>query len=113
MAPPGLMSHQRIIGFGTGNYSWRPCEKLPCRRLISLPILPRGVRACRRAERLTPGRRRGTLATAIAFGTAAAPSPKQPRQLDLADLPALSHYTARDGTQLAYRAYPGGREQAA
>jgi pimeloyl-ACP methyl ester carboxylesterase len=53
------------------------------------------------------------LTIAITLGTAAAPRPVQPRQLDLADLPALSHYTARDGAQLAYRAYPGGREQVA
>jgi non-heme chloroperoxidase len=37
----------------------------------------------------------------------------QPRQLDLTDLPALSHYAVRDGTQFAYRAYPGGEEQVA
>jgi alpha-beta hydrolase superfamily lysophospholipase len=54
-----------------------------------------------------------TLAAAIAFGTAAPPRPVQPRQLDLADLPALSRYTARDGTQLAYRAYRGGGQQVA
>ena len=41
-----------------------------------------------------------TLAAAIAFGTAAPPRPVQPRQLDLMGLPALSRYTARDGTQL-------------
>ena len=53
------------------------------------------------------------LAAAIAFGTAAPPHPVQPRQVDLTDLPALSRYTARDGTRLAYRAYPGGAEQVA
>jgi len=53
------------------------------------------------------------LAAAIAFGTAAPPRLVQPRQLDLTDLPALSRYTARDGTPLAYRAYPGGGEQVA
>jgi non-heme chloroperoxidase len=54
-----------------------------------------------------------TLGAVIAFGTAAPPRPVQPRQLDLTDLPALSRYTARDGTQLAYRAYPSGGEQVA
>jgi hypothetical protein len=54
-----------------------------------------------------------TLGVTIAFGTAAPPRPVQPRQLDLTDLPALSRYTARDGTQIAYRAYPGGGEQVA
>ncbi len=53
------------------------------------------------------------LAATIAFGTAAPPRPVQPRQLDLTGLPALGHYTARDGTQLAYRAYPGGAQQVA
>jgi pimeloyl-ACP methyl ester carboxylesterase len=37
----------------------------------------------------------------------------QPRRLDLTGLPALSHFTARDGTRLAYRAYPGSGEQVA
>ncbi len=54
-----------------------------------------------------------TLGVTIAFGTAAPPRPVQPRQLDLTDLPALSRYTARDGTQIAYRAYPSGGEQVA
>jgi hypothetical protein len=54
-----------------------------------------------------------TLGAVIAFGTAAPPRPVQPRQLDLTDLPALSRYTARDGTQLACRAYPSGGEQVA
>ena len=54
-----------------------------------------------------------TLGAVIAFGTAAPPRPVQPRQLDLTDLPALSRYTARDGAQLAYRAYPGDGEQVA
>jgi pimeloyl-ACP methyl ester carboxylesterase len=53
------------------------------------------------------------LAGVVAFGTAAPPRPVQPRQLDLTDLPALSRYTARDGTRLAYRAYPGEGEQVA
>jgi pimeloyl-ACP methyl ester carboxylesterase len=53
------------------------------------------------------------LAVAIAFGTAAPPRSIQPRHLDLTDLPALRRYTARDGTRLAYRAYPGGGEQVA
>ena len=48
---------------------------------------------------------------AILFGTAAPPRPMQPRHLDRVDLPALSRYTARDGTQLAYRAYPGDDRQ--
>jgi pimeloyl-ACP methyl ester carboxylesterase len=52
-----------------------------------------------------------SLTGVIAFGTAAPPGPVQPRQLDLTDLPALRHYAARDGTQLAYRAYPGSGEQ--
>jgi hypothetical protein len=54
-----------------------------------------------------------TLGLTIAFGTAAPPRPVQPRQLDLTDLPGLSRYTARDGTQIAYRAYPGGAERVA
>jgi non-heme chloroperoxidase len=54
-----------------------------------------------------------TLGMTIAFGTAAPPRPVQPRQVDLTDLPALSRYTARDGTQIAYRAYLGGAEQVA
>jgi non-heme chloroperoxidase len=53
------------------------------------------------------------LAGAIVFGTAGSPKPVQPRPLDLTNLPALSHYKARDGTQLTYRAYPGGGEQVA
>jgi non-heme chloroperoxidase len=53
------------------------------------------------------------LAAAIAFGTAAPPRPVQPRPLDVTDLPALNRYTARDGTHLAYRVYPGGGEQVA
>jgi non-heme chloroperoxidase len=53
------------------------------------------------------------LAGAIVFGTAGSPKPMQPRPLDLTNLPALSHYTARDGTKLVYRAYPGGGEQVA
>jgi pimeloyl-ACP methyl ester carboxylesterase len=53
------------------------------------------------------------LAAAIAFGTAAPPRPVHPRQIDLTELPALSRYTARDGSQLAYRVYPGNGEQVA
>lgn len=53
------------------------------------------------------------LAATIAFGTAAPPRPVQPRQLDLTGLPALGHYSARDGTQLSYRAYPGSAQQVA
>jgi len=47
------------------------------------------------------------LAAVIAFGTAAPPARfVKPRQLDLSGLPPLSHYVARDGAVLAYRAYP-------
>ena len=53
------------------------------------------------------------LAAAIVLGTAAPPRPVHPRQIDLTELPALSRYTARDGTQLAYRVYPGNGEQVA
>jgi pimeloyl-ACP methyl ester carboxylesterase len=53
------------------------------------------------------------LTAAIAFGTALPPRPVKPRQIDLTELPPLSRYTARDGRQLAYRAYPGGGEQVA
>jgi non-heme chloroperoxidase len=53
------------------------------------------------------------LTAAIAFGTASPPRAVQPRQIDLTELPPLSRYTARDGTQLGYRAYPGGGEQVA
>jgi non-heme chloroperoxidase len=53
------------------------------------------------------------VAVAILFGTAAPPRPMQPRHLDRIDLPALSRYTARDGTELAYRAYPGDDRQVA
>lgn len=49
------------------------------------------------------------LAAAIAFGTASPQRPIPPRQLDLAGLPPLSHFAARDGTRLAYRFYPGWR----
>lgn len=55
----------------------------------------------------------GVLSAAIVFGTAAPPRPVQPRQIDLTGLPTLSRYTARDGTPLAYRSYPGGGEQVA
>jgi non-heme chloroperoxidase len=54
------------------------------------------------------------LAAAIAFGTAATPQHTMPpRHLDFSGLPAISHYPARDGAQLAYRVYPGGDEQVA
>jgi pimeloyl-ACP methyl ester carboxylesterase len=49
------------------------------------------------------------LALAIAFGTATPQHSVRPRQLDLAGLPPVSRYAARDGTQLAYRFYPGTR----
>ncbi len=56
----------------------------------------------------------GSLAAAIAFGTAAAPQHSMPpRHLDLSGLPPLSRYAARDGAHLAYRIYPGGSEQVA
>ena len=54
-----------------------------------------------------------TLAGAILFGTAAPPRPREPRHLDRMALPELSRYTARDGTPLAYRAYPGDDRQVA
>jgi pimeloyl-ACP methyl ester carboxylesterase len=53
------------------------------------------------------------LAAAIAYGTTATPPSLQPRQIDLAELPPLSRFAARDGTQLAYRRYPGGSERVA
>jgi len=53
------------------------------------------------------------LTLAIAFGTAAAPHPMKPRQLDLSGLQPLGRYTARDGVRLAYRAYPGGAKDVA
>jgi pimeloyl-ACP methyl ester carboxylesterase len=50
----------------------------------------------------------GALAVAIAFGTAAPPQhPFKPRQMDLAGLPPLNRFVARDGTRLAYRFYRG------
>lgn len=54
----------------------------------------------------------------IAFGTAAAPPPMASvydtiRRMDFSGLPALERYPARDGTALAYRAYPGGSERVA
>jgi alpha-beta hydrolase superfamily lysophospholipase len=53
-----------------------------------------------------------TLMTAIALSTVSPPPPAAPRQLDRADLPPLRRYTARDGSALAYRAYPGDGRQA-
>jgi len=53
------------------------------------------------------------LAAAITFGTAATPPSLSPRQIDLTELPPLSRFTARDGTQLAYRRYPGRGERVA
>lgn len=57
------------------------------------------------------------LAMIIAF------SPKSPpamssinntvKSIDFSDLPAYSHFTARDGTQLAYRLYPGSSDRIA
>lgn len=53
------------------------------------------------------------LGAAIAFGTAAPPPAVSPRHLDLRGLPPIARYTARESTNLAYRAYPGGNAQVA
>ncbi|HWB48374.1 MAG TPA: alpha/beta fold hydrolase [Stellaceae bacterium] len=52
-----------------------------------------------------------TLAAALAFGGPSAPPPlisviDAVKQRDRSDLPGLLRYRARDGAQLAYRAYP-------
>jgi alpha-beta hydrolase superfamily lysophospholipase len=56
------------------------------------------------------------LGGALAFGGPTTPPPltsviEAVRQRDRGDLPPLQHFAARDGTQLAYRAYPatGGK----
>ena len=53
------------------------------------------------------------LAGIIAFGTAPPPPPMATvydtvRRMDMSDLPSPQRYTARDGTALAYRIWPGG-----
>lgn len=53
----------------------------------------------------------GTVAGAIVLGTAEAPAPMRSvvdvaKAVDRTGMPELSHYPARDGTLLAYRAYP-------
>ena len=60
------------------------------------------------------------LAGAIAFGTKAAPPPMTTIQAagaiiarEAADLPAARRFAARDGTMLAYRAYPAAPERVA
>jgi alpha-beta hydrolase superfamily lysophospholipase len=57
------------------------------------------------------------LAAAIAFGTSAAPKEMESvsdmmRRVDYRGLPTFSHFTARDGVTLSYRAYPQGGERA-
>ncbi len=57
------------------------------------------------------------LALAIAFGTSAAPKEMESvsdamRRVDYSGLPPFSHFTARDGAVLSYRAYPHGGERA-
>jgi alpha-beta hydrolase superfamily lysophospholipase len=59
-----------------------------------------------------------TLAGMIAFGTAEAPPPlasiyDNTKRMDFDGAPALQRYTARDGTQLAYRTYPAGGDRVA
>ncbi|HEY8267493.1 MAG TPA: alpha/beta hydrolase [Xanthobacteraceae bacterium] len=60
------------------------------------------------------------LAGAIAFGTQAAPTPMPSMQTSIAllgreaaDLPAARRFVARDGTTLAYRAYPAAPDRVA
>jgi pimeloyl-ACP methyl ester carboxylesterase len=69
-----------------------------------------------RAAALAIGLGVAGLAAMIAFGTAAPPKPlasiNDPfRQVDFSGLPAIAFATARDGTKLAYRAYPAGSEK--
>jgi len=57
-----------------------------------------------------------TLGGMLAFGTAAPPPPlasvyDNVRRIDQSDLPPLERFTARDGSALAYRAWPGGGER--
>jgi pimeloyl-ACP methyl ester carboxylesterase len=54
----------------------------------------------------------------VAFGTAKPPSPLTRitapfASIDVTTLPAIRHYRARDGAELAYRQYPGGNDRAA
>jgi non-heme chloroperoxidase len=56
------------------------------------------------------------LAGAIAFDNPVAPPPMASvftpfRAVDFSDLPAVSHYAARDGAQLAYRRYAGNPDR--
>lgn len=56
------------------------------------------------------------LALMIAFGTSAPPQPMRSVidvavTIDLSDLPPISHFPARDGAQLAYRAYPASPDR--
>jgi alpha-beta hydrolase superfamily lysophospholipase len=58
------------------------------------------------------------IAAALAFGGPTAPPPltsviEAVRQRDRSDLPALRRYPARDGAQLAYRAYPAASSRGA
>ena len=58
------------------------------------------------------------LALMIAFGGSAPPSPMKSvvdvvAAVDRSDLPPISHFPARDGTQLAYRAYPASPDKIA
>lgn len=56
-----------------------------------------------------------TLVLAIAVGGPGLPAPLSHisasfKRVDYSDLPALQHYTVRDGTRLAYRAYPAATD---
>lgn len=58
------------------------------------------------------------LALMIAFGKSAPPPPMRSIidvavTIDLSDLPPISHFPARDGAQLAYRAYPASPDKIA
>ncbi len=58
------------------------------------------------------------LGAAVAFGVARPPAPLPDvanaiSKLDITGLPPVSHYPARDGSMLAYRAYPGNGRQVA
>lgn len=59
-----------------------------------------------------------TLAAMIIFGTSPPPPPMRSivdaaTAVAVQDMPAASHFTARDGTSLAYRAYPASGKQIA